>query len=425
MRILYACHQFFPECYSGTERYTLELVKQVQRMGHEVLVVTYATKPVGGGISSGSGLLRWTYEYEGVPVIAIRHFDFDRRGGIPGVSFRVQDSAVFQEVALLLANFRADILHCIHPMRVGAILGAAKERNLKVVLTLMDFWMLCPQATLLRVDGNLCEGPDGGNNCGLYCMTGQAGEPLMNRYKECRDALTMADVVISHSQFLIEVFKKDGVDTGRFFHLPNGMDYSKIGFSSHRQGGADKTTISFGFVGTVLPHKGVHILIEAFKKVSLDHIRLKVYGGSFGMHDYFSSLLTLAEGDPRIRFCGEYEYNNVGKILRDIDVVVVPSIWYENAPLVISTAQMFGIPVIATRMGGMEEMVVDGVNGLMCQRQDVGDLADKIRLIATRPEMLKKMSRNKLSPPRIESEAFKLETIYSELINGPVDTLSP
>jgi len=310
-------------------------------------------------------------------------------------------------------------------MRVGAILGAAKERNLKVVLTLMDFWMLCPRGTLLKVDGNLCEGPDGGNNCGLYCFSGQAGEPLINRYKECRDALTMADMVISHSRFLIEVFRKDGVDTGKFVHLPSGMDYSKIEFSSHRQGGADKTTVNFGFVGTVLPHKGVHILIEAFKKVSLDHIRLKVYGGPFGMHDYFSSLLTLAEGDPRIRFCGEYEYNNIGKILRDIDVVVVPSIWYENAPLVISTAQMFGIPVIATRMGGMEEMVVDGVNGLTFLPQDVEDLADKIRLIASRPEMLKEMSRNKLPPPRIESEAFKMERIYSELINGPVDTLSP
>jgi glycosyltransferase involved in cell wall biosynthesis len=103
-------------------------------------------------------------------------------------------------------------------------------------------------------------------------------------------------------------------------------------------------------------------------------------------------------------------------VLEGVDVVVVPSVWYENAPLVIGTAQAFGIPVIATRLGGMKEMVLDEVNGFTFELGDPEDLADKIRLLAATPGLIADLSRNKILPPRIESEAFLLETLYSSLV---------
>jgi len=416
MRILCACHQFFPEYYTGTERYTLDLAKQLQRMGHSVSVLTYATKAFEAQPPVGTAISRAKYEYEGVPVIALRHVDFDRRGGLPGVSFEIEDRAIFQEIKRFLGEQSFDLLHCIHPMRLGEAMRAAKEAGLKVVLHLMDYWMICPRVTLQRVNGSLCDGPDHGRNCAIFCYQGRGMvEQLLKRYDDSVETLGMVDAVLSHSHFLIEMFNQSGVDTRGFVHCPNGFDYANVKFTDRGRDRED-TVVTFGFIGTILPHKGVEILIDAFKRVAADNVRLKIYGGYFDEHEYYSRLLALAEGDKRIEFCGDYEFNSVARVLAGIDVVVVPSLWYENAPLVIGTAQAFGIPVIATGLGGMKEMIEDGVNGFTFRLGDAEDLADKIRLLAAKPGVLADLSRNKMPPPRIESEAFLLERLYFDLV---------
>ncbi len=415
MRVLYACHQFFPEYYTGTERYTLDLAKQMQRMGHNVSVLTYATKVAGAQQSTGAPVSRRMYEHEGIPVTALQHVDFDRRGGLPSISFEIEDPLIFQELKRFLAEQSFDLLHCIHPMRLGRGIRAAKESGLKVVLHLMDYWMICPRVTLQRLDGSLCDGPDHGQNCAIFCYqdSGMAKQ-LLKRYADSVETLGMVDAVLSHSRFLIEMFNQSGVETRGFVHCPNGFDYANVKFNDRGRDRGD--TVAFGFIGTILPHKGVEILIDAFKRVAADNVRLKIYGGYFEEHEYHSRLLAKAEGDKRIEFCGDYDLNNIARVLEEINVVVVPSLWYENAPLVISTAQAFGIPVIATGLGGMKEMVVDGVNGFTFRLGDVEDLADKIRLLAAKPGVLADLSRNKMPPPRIESEAFLLERLYFDLV---------
>lgn len=417
MRILYACHQFFPEYYTGAERYGLNLARQMQRMGHHVSVVTYATRKLDSEKPVANAATRKTFEYQGVPVVALRHVDFDQRGGLHAISFGPRDPVIYQEAKRFLNESPAfDLLHCIHPMRVGEIARAVKERGLKVILHLVDYWTLCPRATLQRPDGSLCDGPDRGNNCALHCYHTEALDRLTKRWSEAQDLLTMTDVVISPSEFLIDVFRRNRVNTAKFVYLPHGADYSVLRNFARRIDDGPRTIINLGFVGTLLPHKGVDILVKAFTKIPSDNLRLKIYGGYFEMHEYYSNLLALAKGDKRIEFCGEYQFENIADVMKDIDMVVVPSLWYENAPLVISMAQMFGIPVIASRLGGITEMVADGVNGFTFHPGDVEDLADRIRMVAANPDVLKSLSKNKWSPPRIESEAFILERLYSSLI---------
>ena len=417
MRILYACHQFFPEYYTGTERYGLNLARQMQRMAHHVSVLTYATGSLAPEKPVANAAIRKTFEYQGVPVIALRHLDFDQRGGLPAISFSPRDSVIYQEASRFLDESPAfDLLHCIHPMRVGEIARAVKERGLKVILHLVDYWTLCPRVTLQRPDGSLCDGPDRGKNCALHCYHTDTLDRLMKRWSEAQDLLTMTDVVISPSEFLIDMFRRNGVNTSKFVYLPHGADYSVMKNLERRSDDRRKTTINLGFLGTLLPHKGIDVLVKAFTKIPVDNLRLKIYGGYFDMHEYYSNLLELAKGDKRIEFCGEYHFESIADVIKDIDMVVVPSLWYENAPLVISMAQMFGIPVIASRLGGMAEMVADGVNGFTFQPGDVEDLADRIRMIAANPDVLRELSSRKLSPPRIESEAFILEKLYSSLI---------
>jgi glycosyltransferase involved in cell wall biosynthesis len=418
MKILYVCHQFFPSHYTGTERYTLEIAKQAQRMGHSATVLTYSVEKLGPELASTEGVTLNVYDFEGVPVVALLHNDFDERGGWSGVSIDPTDPIIYRAVDQFLRQNIFDIVHCVHPMRLGSIVKAAHSRGLKVVLTLMDYWLLCPRGTLLRVDGAICDGPDEGRSCVSLCFQSEAIERIISRYKNAGELLDMADVVLSHSQFLIDLFQNNGVDTSKFLNLRNGMNYSVIPQTRSMTPKEQRSTINIGFLGTLLPHKGAHVLIEAFRNIPQNNVRLKLFGNHFGMHDYYSHLVTLAGGDPRIEFCGEYDFGNLGTLIQQIDIVVVPSVWFENAPLVISTAQMFGVPVIASRMGGMSEMVVDGVNGLTFTPGDVVDLTAKIDLAIKNPVMLRELAKKRSIPPRIESEGFLLERLYDSIVFG-------
>ena len=414
MRILYVCHQFFPSHYTGTERYTLEIAKQAQRVGHSATVLTYSIEKLGAELASTEGVKLRFYDFEGLPVFALVHTDFEERDGWTGVSIAVDDPVMSEAVDRFLSENTFDIVHCVHPMRLGSVVKLAQARGLKVVLTLMDYWLLCPRGTLLQVDGRVCGGPDGGRRCLAHCYEPNAAERIIERYNGARELLKVADVIISHSQFLIDVFRANGVDTSNFVHLRNGMDYSIVNTQQNNKvSGEPRRTINIGFLGTLLPHKGVHILIEAFKSVAQDNLRLKIYGGHFGAHDYYSFLLDLTGGDPRIEFRGEYQLENVMNVLGDIDLVVVPSVWYENAPLVISIAQMFRIPVIASRLGGMAEMITDGINGFTFEMGNVSELAEKIQRIGSEATtLLPAMGQKSILPARIETEGCLLEALY-------------
>lgn len=420
MRLLYACHQFFPEYYTGTERYTLDLAKQSQKLGHQVTVLTYSHHRVEGLTPIDiQGLQRGNYEYEGVPVVTWRHSGRYPTGEEPELYFRLKDAVLKEDFRCYLEEHPFDILHCTHPMRIGPILEVAQERSLGIVLHLTDYWMICPRVMLLRPNGTLCDGPAKGENCAKYCYPTVWPQQMLDRFRMGLRTLALADVVISPSKFLIDTFKRAGVDTQRFIYRPHGYEYGKVRFT--KQGQLSGQEVTFGFFGTILPHKGVNILIDAFMKVRSNRIRLKVYGGHFREFESYQDLVNRAGRDSRIEFCGEYDFDQVGSILRNIDVVVVPSLWYENAPLVISTAYAFGIPVIATGIGGMAEMVngtSGGPAGLTFRLGESNDLAKKIRRIAAKPEILTELSRNITPPPRIESDAFFFETVYKSLKAG-------
>lgn len=417
MRILYACHQFLPEHSTEIDRYTLELAKQMQRMGHYAMVLTYGYLSNDGMQPFNAEVLCEAYHAGRVPVIAWRHKGFHQGIMEPELSFRLRDTQLEEAFEQFLSEHAFDVLHATHLMRVSPILQVAKRRGLKIVTHLTDYWMLCPRATLCRPDGSLCEGPDSGRNCARHCYEARWAQSLLERYHHTQEALRLVDMVISPSQFLIDVFKQNGLDTSRFICRRHGFDYSKVTFVKKGRL-SQEGVITFGFVDTVLPHKGVHILLEAFKKISAAHIRLKIHGGYFDERDYYRSLLALLSGDPRIEFCGEYDFEDVAQVLKEIDVIVVPSIWYENAPLVISAAHAFGIPVIAAGLGGMAEMVQDGVNGLTFRLGDSDDLAKKICMIADDPGLLETFSRNITPPLRIEGDALSLEADYTKLLQS-------
>ena len=143
------------------------------------------------------------------------------------------------------------------------------------------------------------------------------------------------------------------------------------------------------------------------------NIRVRIYGSREELH---SSLLELAEGDSRIQFLGPFDFEELPAIMKDISAVVIPSIYYEPYPLVMLIALAYGKPVIASRIGGIPEVVEDGVNGFLFQMGSFSELAKIMKQIALAPEIVEKLRRNIVSPRRVEEEALDYENIYNRLV---------
>lgn len=159
-------------------------------------------------------------------------------------------------------------------------------------------------------------------------------------------------------------------------------------------------------------------MVEGFMKAhhQNQNMRLQIWGGCFHEVEYQKSVRKIAAGESHVEFRGQYDFNDIEAILQGIDIVIVPSIWYENAPLTITTSLAYGIPVITSDIGGMKELIRDGHNGLTFKVGDADDLSHKIVTIAGDPGMIQLFKRNIQYPIRIEEEAFNMELIFKRLL---------
>ncbi len=400
MRILYVVHQFFPKHYTGTERFTLDLCKQMQKMGYHIDVLTYGIADTDYDHSKNGFLIK-EYEFDGIRVTSIRHKHIPE-----DVSFNIFMDEMDSFLHKVLPNY--DLVHAFHPMRVGTAIKVAKKLNIPTIITLTDFWVICPRAQLLTPSGKLCYGASEPQKCVSDCYGKFWRDKLTRRFKEMKELTRMVDRLVAPTHFLASVIKN--VLDVHISVIPYGIDYRFIKKTPRKS----RENLTLGFIGSVLPHKGVHTLIEAIKLLD-DNVKLKIYGDYFHAADYFSQLKKLANSDKRIEFLGKYDYSEISKIQNELDLVVVPSIWWENAPFTILTSFANKTPVIASDLGGMSEVVKAGVNGFLFEAGNAESLAEVIRRITKNPEILNSVRDNIVSPSRIEEVAFEYEKIYGKL----------
>jgi len=380
-------------------------------MGHYIEVLTYGITDQNG-FSSGhsSKILRKQYFYEGVPVTALRHRELPDNHSF---TFDLINMDIYHEVKKIFKTGEFNLYHCAHPLYITSSIKAAKDSGVKVVLMFTDYWFMCPLGIMLRFDNTLCEGPDEGRNCLKYCFKKVGDENMRKRITDSRKLLDYCDCFLSPSHFLIGLFNHAGfIDSNRFTLSRHGFDYAKKKRHFFKNPG---DVITFGYIGTVQYHKGAHVMVEGFKRARHQNIRLEVWGGCFHEVGFQRSVKKIAGKDDRIKFKGSYDFNDIENILEGIDVVIVPSIWYENAPLTITSSLAYGVPVITSNIGGMSELVKDGHNGLTFRVGDSSNLSAKISMIASNPAIINAFKHNIQYPIRVEEEAFNTELIYKQL----------
>ena len=226
--------------------------------------------------------------------------------------------------------------------------------------------------------------------------------------KKC---LEQADLIITPSAFLKEELVAHGFSGKSILVSDNGTRP----LSCYKRGLAEG--LRFGYIGTVQKHKGVHVLIEAFNHIDDPSAELKIFGDPLIAPDYYAHMQRMAR-NPRIQFSGVFDNAEVGRVLSGIDVLVVPSIWPENSPVTIHEACLAKIPVIASSIGGIPELVQDGVNGFLFTPGDAEDLLSKMRLFTEDRSLLERLRANIGPVKTTEENARELEAIYERLIAG-------
>jgi len=269
----------------------------------------------------------------------------------------------------------------------------------RLVLTLHDYLLLCPrEGQLLTTAGRPCRGPS--LDACRRCLPDRSTVEFALRDRSLRDACRAFDQLIAPSEFLRDRFIAAGWDAARIAVLRNGAAADPPAPSRLAPDGRRDR---FAIFGNCSRFKGTLVALEASSRLSvagIDHA-LALHGSAAAQGEVFQQELAEAlAATPAATQPGAYAPGDLPARIAAADWVVVPSLWWEHAPLVILEAFRHRRPVICSGIGGMAELVTDGVNGLHAPAGDAAGLAAAMRQAATQPGLWTQLV-NSIQPPRI------------------------
>lgn len=452
MKILLTCHQFLPDYATGTEILTFNTAKALQALGCEVSILTgFPSKPTADDFSRFD-----SYEYEGIPVERFHQGSQSVTGEQTNLTEREYNDTAFATCFReYLKKTKPDLVHFFHLARLSAsAIDVCHELRIPMAFTPTDFWSVCPTVQLRLPDGTMCNGPDKNSvNClrhfvaltqsreinaltrrlpdwALNLAVSSIKAGFLDSYQKARTVralssrhdflvrrLNLIDKLIVPSRLMGNVLERNGVDRHKMVFHRYGISVRSI--PSKKSRGLEPR-LRVGFIGTLIEHKGPHILVDAVKSlprsIALD---VQIFGNPGPpQSQYIGRLKAAASGDDRIVLRGKFPNSEIGNVMAELDVLVVPSLWHENTPLVIYSAQAAGCPVIASKVAGMEEVVQHGKNGLLFELGNVQALAALIQELAQDRSKLIRLASEAPQPKSISTYVEELIYIYDEVLDA-------
>jgi len=447
MKILYVLHKFLPRYFSGTEIYTYNLAREMQRRGHAVRICCAEE------VEKGTGY-RIEAQDDTYNDLKVHRISFNRKKTPDIIRFAYNNPMVADHLRSYLSASQPDIVHITSFLNLSAsIIDPIKSSALPAVFTATDFWSFCPKSNFLAFDLSLCSRAEP-TKC-LACIISLSRvydaflsklkiSPLLtaktlsllthipglknNPYLKGRAALEerptylkkelgRLDIVITPNRFLRNFFLDMGLAPQKVLVSEFGINAEWI--KPHDDRSPEKP-IRFGYIGILAQLKGVEILIRSFLSVSSSPpATLTIYGDNSHYPHYARSLINLAANNAAVSFKGTFTPEKLGEVLAKIDVLVVPSLWYENNPLVVSSAFAAGVPVVASDVPGISHLVEDGVNGFLFRRGDEEALTKCLRRFVQEPGILSKFRGNVAPVKSITENGAELESLYLNGFQGP------
>lgn len=334
MRVLIATTYYYPNMLGGTEQSVKFLAEGLVRKGHEVYVVSADYKGTKRETINGVNVIRFNLKYRSEFI----GWKVVRKG------FEFRNYLIYNKLESIVKEIKPDVIHTNSLFYLSPVIWKiGHDNHIRVVHTLRDYWGICPKCTLLDKNENVCKDKK------MLCRIHQKNYEKFAKY---------INVVTAPSQFTLNKYNEHGLFKNiSNIYVPNAIDidYDEHRFLVSKRLKREDNIVNFLFIGSLEGFKGINFLIETFKQIELDNIRLTICGVGKLQNQIIESIAD----DQRIKYLGRVDKEEKEKVFIDSDVMIVPSIWYEPFGRVIIEAYKYGLPVIACKIGGITELLND------------------------------------------------------------------
>jgi len=425
MRVVLTSHLFPPDDVTGVERYTKTLALELAKGGHTVTVITRRPVPeVRDAYLERERLQRGICLYRIVG------------GKWGGTRCLVHHERLEQLFKLALIESAPEVVHFNHlcnfsprSVEIADRLGAA------VVHGVHDFNYCCPLVHLVKRSGEICRGPDGGRECARTCFEHEGDKATLRwglRAMYFRRLLAIGGAIICPSRFVAAHLEAFGADAARIRVIPNGLWISsadgpeekpaaKADLAPVERGNAGRSSLNLAYLGAVVPHKGLHVLLQALGIAKLPSVDLFVHGPD-PKADYSCRAHEQARllAGVKTHWRGAYYPHELPDLLRDIDCVVTPSVVPETYSFVAREAQVRGAPVLVSRLGALPDSVVEGETGFTFAPNRPGELAALLRRLAMEDGLLAHLRAGvrRACFPSVAEHAQAVLELYHEAVEN-------
>jgi glycosyltransferase involved in cell wall biosynthesis/MoaA/NifB/PqqE/SkfB family radical SAM enzyme len=431
MKVLQVIHGYPMRYNAGSEVYTQTLCQGLVAAGHEVHVFTREEDSFAADFT-----MRQEHDADDTRVRL--HLVNNPRS-----RDRYRHAGLDARFAQVLDAVQPDVVHIGHLNHLStSLVREAATRSIPIVYTLHDYWLMCPRGQFMQMhpsdDGDLWAACDGQSDrkCAERCYaryfsgaTNEHAEDLAywerwvaRRMQHIRDVVDLVDLFIAPARYLYERYRDEfGLPERKLVYLDYGFDHSRLEGRQRLSG----EPFTFGYIGTHIPAKGIHHLLEAFGQVRGD-ARLRIWGRPRGQDtEALRALAASLPGDApsRVEWMSEYQNQQiVPSVFNHIDAIVVPSVWVENSPLVIHEALQARVPVVTANVGGMSEYVLHEVNGLLFAHRSPPDLAAQMQRLADDPALARRLGargyaqRPDGNVPDLPSHVRAIEGLYQRAL---------
>lgn len=392
MKICLISCLFPPMVFGGAEICVKRTAEGLVKRGHEVLVIT--TSPDRD---------EYIERTDGIKVYRIdprNLYPFYSSSKIPFMIkplFYIIDlwnPFSYLRIKDILKRELPDIVH-INNFRGLSLstFSAAKDLNIPLIFTAHDYSLICLKGTLLKSSGKNC------STCSIICKFYNAMQKFIVN--------NQPDMIIAPSEFVLEKLNSKGLFRNScMMKLPLGLELLDKNVEKKYD------VINILYIGSLSKHKGLHILIDAFKNLKHDNIVLHIVGKGVDANLFEN----MASADGRIIFHGFIPDDKLNQLFKDVNITIVPSIWYDNSPMVIYESLSHGIPVIGSNIGGIPELIEDNYNGMLFEAGNIWELSNKISYLVDNQLELKRLAKNAIKSAekyKLENHICRLERIYS------------
>ena len=427
MKVVHVVNGYLPHDSGGVQIHVRDLCLVQRQQGLETSVFTRIGGPELEDLALSSG------EWEGVPVTRLTNNysdcdSFEKIYTHPRIDERFDG---------FLSADLPDVVHFHHLTGLStSMIEVAKRRGVAAILTLHDYWLVCPRGQRLHPDDlTVCRTLDRQRclpcihrlwphlvplEAGELPITEQPSFAKLRAWEEhIRRMLDLCDATIAPSAFHRDRFLEIGVSPERSSAIPNGLPRQDLLAEPRGR----RPVRHLGFIGTVIPSKGIHVLIAAFNRLRGRDLVLHVHGEVVPYHErtgYLEELEAAVAPGLDVRFHGRYEQRDLPRILASLDLLIAPSLWWEAFCLTAREGALAGLPVVAFDIGGLAQAVADGL-ALGCEPGNAEELAERIARLCDDEDLRDEMSRKAHLVDDMEQCATAIEAVYRKAlgVDGP------